>query len=65
MVLGCFRRFQLRARLGSPWHHRLSPLADPTVQIYRRGSRIAANFGVRLESEPNDLQFMGERWSAG
>ena len=25
------------ARLGSPWHHRLSPLADPTVQIYRSG----------------------------
>jgi hypothetical protein len=37
VFLGCFRRFQLRARLGSPWLHQLSPLADPTVQIYRSG----------------------------
>ena len=26
--LGCIRRFQLRARLGRPWQHRISPLTD-------------------------------------
>ena len=32
------RRFQLRARLGPPWHHRDgSSLTDPTVQISRSG----------------------------
>jgi hypothetical protein len=35
--LACIRRFQLRARLGSPWRHRLSPLTDPTVRDYRSG----------------------------
>ena len=38
MFLGCICRFQLRARLGPPWHHRDgSPLTDPTVQISRSG----------------------------
>ncbi len=35
--LGCIRRFQLRARLGRPWQHRISPLTDPTVRISRSG----------------------------
>ena len=38
VFLGCVRRFQLRARLGRPWHHReVSSLTDPTVQISRSG----------------------------
>src|ERR1700751_3664929 len=36
--LGCIRRFQLRARLGRPWHHwDISSLTNPTVQISRSG----------------------------
>jgi hypothetical protein len=38
VFLGCVRRFQLRARLGPPWHPRdVSSLTDPTVQISRSG----------------------------
>ena len=38
MSLGCIRRFQLRARLGRPWHLRnVSSLTDPAVQISRSG----------------------------
>src|SRR5437588_6357938 len=37
VFLGCVRRFQLRARLGPPWHHRDLLPHRPTVQISRSG----------------------------
>lgn len=45
VFLGPILRFQLRARLGSPWRRRLSPLANPTVHDCRSGFLLSKRMG--------------------